>query len=101
MSLSSDSLDDLDAILEGAGEAVTIGTVSDFGIFDEGGGVAFVDGNIEVRESTQTLRVRTGKFPAIKFGGLATIAGVQYKIGRTYPESDGHETVLEVTRTTS
>lgn len=100
MSLSSNSLDDLNAILVDAGEVVVCGGVTAAGIFETGASFTFNEVSADVQEKVSTLLVRTGRFPLKKMG-LLTIAGVQYQIREWSPEDDGNLTRVVVARTSS
>lgn len=102
MSLSSGSLDDLNAILEDAGEVVVCGAVTDYGIFDESASFTFSESQSDVQERVTSVLVKTGLFPLItKFGQLITVAGVQYSVRGSSPEDDGHLTRVVIARTNS
>jgi hypothetical protein len=100
MSLSSDSLSDLDAMLADAGDVVVCGTVTDFGIYETGTSFTFNEVNADIQEKVMTLLVRTGRFPLKKMG-LLTIAGVQHQVREWSSEDDGQVTRVVVARTST
>jgi hypothetical protein len=102
MSLGSTA--DIAMMLEEAGDPLTIGDVSHFGILDESSTAVGSDGGGEYQKRVTTILVSTGKFTLYN-GATVTVrkpyasSTTTYRLDEWQLQDDGALTLLVVSRT--